>query len=165
MPVRARRRAIPQERQILDRALIVGLLGASLRWCLHGISGVAPHPVQLRSRIPPAIKASIASAANVIPPRFAPRAIATICLPIPVFAHACTVCHSNTAQLVRAGIFNAGFFHTLWLVTLPIPILALAVTAVHFGMPDIALEPESAERQFGARRKAESPYSGIQEAD
>jgi hypothetical protein len=101
----------------------------------------------------------------VIPHSFAARVVCTVWLPIPALSNACTVCHSSTAQLVRAGIFNAGFFHTFGLVTLPVPILALAVVAVHFGMPDLALEQENADIESPARTQAKLPFPGEEGAD
>src|SRR5690242_12187081 len=47
------------------------------------------------------------------------RGFASSCLLFPSLAHACTICHSNTAQLVRSGIFNSSFLHTLFVVSLP----------------------------------------------
>jgi hypothetical protein len=67
------------------------------------------------------------------------RGFASSCLLFPSLAHACTICHSNTAQLVRSGIFNSSFLHTLFLISLPALLLCVAVVAVHFVMPDLEI--------------------------
>ena len=56
---------------------------------------------------------------------------------LPQAAHACTVCHSQSGVLLRAGIFNGRFLQTLGIVALPCLLLALAVAGIYFGMPDL----------------------------
>ncbi|HVG26463.1 MAG TPA: hypothetical protein VM865_02570 [Acidobacteriaceae bacterium] len=56
---------------------------------------------------------------------------------LPSAAHACTVCDSQTGHAVRSGIADH-FLSTALLVALPIPLLAFAVLAVHYSMPDLA---------------------------
>lgn len=53
----------------------------------------------------------------------------------PSDASACPVCHTETGQQVRAGIFDESFGRNLVLTLLPFPILAGVAAAIHFGIP------------------------------
>ncbi len=59
-------------------------------------------------------------------------------------AHACTVCNSHTGHQVRAGLFNGHFLQTCLLVLAPFPMLALAVSLLHWIMSRV----ESAENRY-----------------
>ena len=72
-------------------------------------------------------------------------------------AFACTVCHSPTAQQVRAGIFGSNFAGRLLLIASPFPLLALAIVAVHVGMPDLDDLPDLNIRRFSAGRRVTTP--------
>jgi uncharacterized protein len=48
---------------------------------------------------------------------------------------ACPVCHSETGQQVRAGIFNEDFGRNVALTLLPFPLLFGIVAAIHHGWP------------------------------
>lgn len=50
-------------------------------------------------------------------------------------AVACPYCDSDIGQQVWAGIFNDDFWLNGLLTTLPIPVMALIVGAIHFGLP------------------------------
>lgn len=72
-------------------------------------------------------------------------------------AQACPVCHSATGLAVRAALFNGHFFQTLATVSLPCPLLLLAVALVHFAMPDLRdSEPRRARKLAGETRRLSS---------
>lgn len=52
-------------------------------------------------------------------------------------AAACPVCSSPTGLAVRAGLLDGHFLRHFAVVTLPAPMLLLAVAAVHLGMPSL----------------------------
>ena len=56
-------------------------------------------------------------------------------LSAPTLAFACPVCHTETGQQVRAGIFDEHFGRNLVLTLLPFPVLAVIAAAIHFGIP------------------------------
>ncbi len=83
-------------------------------------------------------------------------------------AHACTVCGTSTGRQVRAGIFDGHFLHTLLLVALPFPAFALAVAAVHLGMPELDTKVRSASAHTplppeGTAIESSWPYPGVGE--
>lgn len=50
-------------------------------------------------------------------------------------AHSCPICHTQTGQQVRAGLFDSGFGWNLFVTGLPFPIFAAAVIWVYFSKP------------------------------
>ncbi|MFH5804715.1 hypothetical protein [Alienimonas sp. DA493] len=50
-------------------------------------------------------------------------------------AVACPYCDSKVGKQVWAGIFNEEFWLNGLLTTLPIPVMALIVGVIHFGLP------------------------------
>ncbi|NNJ25923.1 hypothetical protein [Alienimonas chondri] len=59
-------------------------------------------------------------------------ALAAVASPAAV---ACPYCDSDVGQQVWAGIFNEDFWLNGLLTTLPIPVMALIVGVIHFGLP------------------------------
>jgi hypothetical protein len=69
-------------------------------------------------------------------------AIASIARLLPVLpalftsaAYTCPVCHTQTGEQVRAGIFNASFGWNLLATALPFPVFAGVVAWLYFGVP------------------------------
>ena len=62
--------------------------------------------------------------------RIAPIALAAALL-APTAAAACPVCHGETGQRVRAGIFGADFAANIFASLLPFPIFLGIVAAIH----------------------------------
>jgi hypothetical protein len=50
-------------------------------------------------------------------------------------AWACTLCHSRTAEQVRAAVFGPDFWSNVGMLVLPLPVLLVAVVAVRRSMP------------------------------
>ncbi len=60
---------------------------------------------------------------------------AAVALARPALLHACTVCHTDTGQAVRAGIFDGHFFGNALRLAAPFPIFLLAAALVSKGLP------------------------------
>ncbi len=50
-----------------------------------------------------------------------------------VVVEACPICHTETGQQVRAGIFDESFSSNLLLILAPFLVLAVILLAMHFG--------------------------------
>jgi hypothetical protein len=50
-------------------------------------------------------------------------------------AYSCPVCHTQTGEQVRAGIFNPSFGWNLLATALPFPVFAGVVAWLYFGVP------------------------------
>jgi hypothetical protein len=50
-------------------------------------------------------------------------------------AYGCPLCHTQTGEQVRAGIFNGSFGWNLLLTLLPFPVFAGVVGFIYFGKP------------------------------
>ncbi len=51
-------------------------------------------------------------------------------------ASACPLCHTETGEKVRAGIFDDEFARNVLVTLLPFPVLAGLVALIHFGFPN-----------------------------
>ncbi|MES2464588.1 MAG: hypothetical protein V4671_28840 [Armatimonadota bacterium] len=61
-------------------------------------------------------------------------------------ASACTLCESDTAQQVRAGLFDGNFLSNVALTLLPFPLLLAIVAGTYYGFPTL---PGRRDRKAG----------------
>lgn len=50
-------------------------------------------------------------------------------------AYSCPLCHTQTGEQVRAGVFNSSFGFNLLAIALPFPVFAGVVAWIYFGKP------------------------------
>ncbi len=55
------------------------------------------------------------------------------------------MCGSRNGQVLRAGLFNGHFLHTLLLVAAPVPVLVGALLLLYAAVPDLAASGTSAK--------------------
>lgn len=60
------------------------------------------------------------------------RGVALLLTPV---AYGCPLCHTQTGEQVRAGIFNGSFGWNLLVTLLPFPVFAGVVGFIYFGKP------------------------------
>lgn len=70
--------------------------------------------------------------------RAATLLVAALLLLGPADVFACPVCHTETGQQVRAGIFDENFGRNIALTLLPFPFLFAIVAVIHFGWGRLA---------------------------
>src|SRR5438270_702111 len=63
------------------------------------------------------------------------RFVRTFAVVLASAAYSCPVCHTQTGEQVRAGIFNRGFGLNLVAIALPFPVFACIVGWIYFGKP------------------------------